>query len=282
MAMTKAWFDEAFSGAQLPDDLRDLTEKVCRYFWLGIDDPSVPSVIASMAAVELSCGDGLGNFSGPLRADDEACLRLGERIVAQYGKRLTQFEAPQVFVAELVSRIVHGQENALDRFRFDRQQQPSSSWADAEVYVVGTVVKDLITANGNGQFSRLSIAQLQQRDPGGRIMTSTEAAELHERAMIDETVQGITDATFNAALEVLPPEDLVIRGKEMTFKSSEHWSGRVTAIYARVDGECFTFKDLCTLKHDEIIGRVRAACSAELAVRAHAAPESQSSMDLSM
>jgi hypothetical protein len=280
--MSKAWFDEVFSGVEIPDDLRDLTEKLCRYFWLGIDDPSVPREIVSVAAVELSCGDGLGNFCGSLQADDEACQSLGERIVERFGERLTQFEAPHLHVAELVSRIAHGHENALDRFRFDRPQKPSSTWADAEVYVVGTTAQDVITADGRGQFSGLSLAQLQQRYPGGRIMTSTDAAELRERAMIDATVRSISGAAFDEALGILPPEDLVISGRDATFKSSEHWSGRVTAIYARIDGECFTFKDLCTLEHHEIVSRVQEHRRAALVVSEDRAAVPEAGTDLSM
>jgi hypothetical protein len=137
MAMTKAWFDESFSGAAVPDDLRELTEKVCRYYWLN--DCAAPPVIASMAAVEFSCGDGEGNYSGPMRADDDSCRRVAERVLSRYGDRMPKLPESEQWLADLLSRITRGQESTLDRFRFGRAEQPESTWNDSEVLFSGSL-----------------------------------------------------------------------------------------------------------------------------------------------
>ena len=280
MAMTKAWFDGSFSGAAVPERLRDLTEKVCRYYWLN--DSAVPPVVASMAAVEFSCGDGEGNFSGPLQADDDSCRRLAERVLSQFGDRMPKLPEPQQWLAELLSRITQGQESLLDRFRFSRAEQPELTWDDREVFFSGNSVIDVITAEGRGQFSRQSIAELVERYPDGQILTLAVAADLAERAHIDGTVRVISREAFDEAMGWVPPEDLVIRANNVTFKSSEHFSGRVTSVYAKVGEDFYSFLDLCTLQHDEILEKIDAARRADLTVPGEPKAQDASSTALSM
>jgi hypothetical protein len=112
-------------------------------------------------------------------------------------------------------------------------------------------------------------------------MMLTDAAELSERARIDPTVREIPAHALQQAMEMVPPEGLVIEGDHMTFKSSDHTFGRVTGIYAKVDGACYTFQDVCSLGHGEIVERVQAAVRVEQVVTTYVEPR-ESSSELSM
>ncbi|PIJ56690.1 hypothetical protein BOM23_15510 [Erwinia sp. OLMDLW33] len=72
-------------------------------------------------------------------------------------------------------------------------------------------------------------------------------------------VKEIDEARFTDQLEVLPPEDWQYPGKGQgqSFKSSEYWSGDVTAIFAHVQGRFFEFRDRCTLSHQDIVARIQ-------------------------
>jgi len=67
----------------------------------------------------------------------------------------------------------------------------------------------------------------------------------------------ITDQEYIEALEVLPPLDWHGgRGKE-SFKSSEFFVSNITSIYVNLGTRYFTFRDVATLSHQEIMSRCR-------------------------
>lgn len=75
--------------------------------------------------------------------------------------------------------------------------------------------------------------------------------------------QRIDRESFIEALEVLPPLDWTTRNATMTFKSSEFYSGQITAVYARLDGMHYSFRDVASIQHEAIIEKVKASLSIE-------------------
>jgi len=61
MSQSKEFFDEAFNGAFVPDDIRRLSERLCRSY--GINGICDPMYIANVIAAELGRGNGLGLFT---------------------------------------------------------------------------------------------------------------------------------------------------------------------------------------------------------------------------
>jgi hypothetical protein len=57
---TEEFFIEAFKGAKVPENIRRLSERLCRSYGIrGICDPMY---IANIIALELGLGDGQNNF----------------------------------------------------------------------------------------------------------------------------------------------------------------------------------------------------------------------------
>ncbi|WP_272572745.1 hypothetical protein [Providencia sp. PROV258] len=69
----------------------------------------------------------------------------------------------------------------------------------------------------------------------------------------------ITLMQFMDALSVMPPLDWQGNNNTESFKLQEMFLGNVTDIFVKVDGRYFTFRDVSTLSHAQIISRVRCA-----------------------
>ncbi|MDR9616752.1 hypothetical protein RHA65_19335 [Providencia rettgeri] len=69
----------------------------------------------------------------------------------------------------------------------------------------------------------------------------------------------ITLMQFMDALSVMPPLDWQGNNNTESFKLQEMVMGNVTDIFVKVDGRYFTFRDVLTLSHAQIISRVRCA-----------------------
>ncbi|WP_272668140.1 hypothetical protein [Providencia sp. PROV117] len=69
----------------------------------------------------------------------------------------------------------------------------------------------------------------------------------------------ITLMQFMDALSVMPPLDWQGNNNTESFKLQEMVMGNVTDIFVKVDGRYFTFRDVSTLSHAQIISRVRYA-----------------------
>lgn len=69
----------------------------------------------------------------------------------------------------------------------------------------------------------------------------------------------ITLLKFMDALSVMPPLDWQGDRDSESFKLMEMVLGNVTDIYVKVQGRYFTFRDVCTLSHAQIVSRVRCA-----------------------
>lgn len=69
----------------------------------------------------------------------------------------------------------------------------------------------------------------------------------------------ITQEQFWEALECMPPNDWHNLGNTESFMCCEHLCGRITAIYVRIGENHYSFNDLCTRTHKEIINKVKAS-----------------------
>lgn len=108
-----------------------------------------------------------------------------------------------------------------------------------------------------GLYSKETIEQLATKYPGVEIMDFDEFAAFKERALSSQPKE-ITEERYMEMLCVLPPEDHVVGIGDESFKCCERLSGRITSIYCRLGSRFFTFDDVYTLTHEEIVRR----CSA--------------------
>ncbi|MEO1206841.1 MAG: hypothetical protein AAFV45_10970 [Pseudomonadota bacterium] len=103
-----------------------------------------------------------------------------------------------------------------------------------------------------------AIARLEGDYGAALVALPYEAAEArHEAAFKSEPIR-ITQEQWIEALEVLPPKHWHNTGAGESFKSIEHLTGNITAIYVALDGEYFTFDDTAALSHSDCVARVRA------------------------
>lgn len=119
-------------------------------------------------------------------------------------------------------------------------------------------VIDLIMPNGLTQYAAETEEQIRLRYPDARRMTFDDAILSKENALIDAPME-ITEDQFIEALEVLPPNQWRTVGNEESFKMSEHLSGGITRIYARIGERFFSFNDRFTLPHKQIIAKCQEA-----------------------
>lgn len=115
---------------------------------------------------------------------------------------------------------------------------------------------------GVGMFSGETLEQVCQRHPGVEkealdviVMEQEDAYRTHP--------QPISQDAWMQALEVLPPENWIRQGNTESFKFVERYSGRITSIFARIGSDCFTFKDVYTLSHAEIMDRIAKCCEVQ-------------------
>lgn len=91
--------------------------------------------------------------------------------------------------------------------------------------------------------------------PGVRVVSEDESLEQIEAACRTEPQQ-ITKDAYEFALEALPPNGWTVTAGADSFRFAEHYSGAVTTIYARCGRKYFSFLDVCTLTHEQIMGKI--------------------------
>ncbi len=101
-----------------------------------------------------------------------------------------------------------------------------------------------------------TISELQVTYPGVILGAEADFTAQMEQACRTEP-EHITADQFQDAFEVLPPVGWSQTDEAESFKFMEHYSGRITSVYARVGERFYRFLDLCTLEHAEIIAKVR-------------------------
>lgn len=108
-----------------------------------------------------------------------------------------------------------------------------------------------------GLYSQEDQEQLSEKYPGIGLETQdgfTKQLVDYHRSPVTE----IDEESFIRALEVLPPEEWVHDSIGESFKMSEHLTGPVTNVYARMGKRYFTMTDHCDLPHPEVMQRVLA------------------------
>lgn len=106
-----------------------------------------------------------------------------------------------------------------------------------------------------GYYGGKTLDEVQAEHPDATLMSMDALTTAQENALRTEPVQ-ITEEEYMDALEVLPPLDWVIHGRTQSFKFVERFSGAVTSIFAKKNGAHWTFRDVDTLTHEEIMARV--------------------------
>jgi hypothetical protein len=112
-----------------------------------------------------------------------------------------------------------------------------------------------------GAFSGETQTQLNARYPGIQI-GELETVVAQKEAMLTTEPMEISEDVYVKMLEVLPPDDWQRDSSGSSFKMCEHLSGRITAVYAFVNGRHFTFNDVATLGHAAIMQKVGNSMSA--------------------
>lgn len=115
---------------------------------------------------------------------------------------------------------------------------------------------DLSYDNGKtGIQMGTTFAQLREQYTGLQV-ADRDAFEALRESSLRLPVTEIDEATFSDQLDILPPDGLVMVGRQISFKCSERYSGRITSIYAGQGARYFHLRDVCDMPHAEIMRRV--------------------------
>ncbi|EJB9539078.1 DUF1419 domain-containing protein [Salmonella enterica] len=135
---------------------------------------------------------------------------------------------------------------------------------DVAIIPAGCIYDDSTPAADiyRGAYSGKSLEEYKAEYPSILLLT-WEEVEKQANEAARQPVSEITEETFDEMLEVLPPMNCCYRGVTASFMLMEMYSGNITDIFARIsvapnEFRYFRLRDLCTLKHDEIIERCRA------------------------
>lgn len=109
-----------------------------------------------------------------------------------------------------------------------------------------------------GMYSHETLEQLAVRYPGVMLGDADEVMSQRE-SMLTTAPEQITEEQFMDALEALPPEGWIRANGGESFKFAEYYSGRITSIYARDGATYWTFRDVGTKTHAQIMEKVRNA-----------------------
>ena len=118
---------------------------------------------------------------------------------------------------------------------------------------------DIVDAEtGKGVQSKQSLEEIRLRYPNAVLMEVHAFHTLRENLAKTEPVK-ISEEEYVDALECLPPLNFINRGATESFKMSERYTGRITSVYARLGTTYWTFRDIDTMSHQEILDRIAAA-----------------------
>lgn len=109
-----------------------------------------------------------------------------------------------------------------------------------------------------GAYSGMTQEELRAEYPG-IVVQSLESAVAECRESCKTGVKEIDEERFHDALECLPPLNWRRRADGESFMLCERKYEDITSIYVRVGNRFFTFDDADSLKHEDIIARVRQA-----------------------
>lgn len=117
-------------------------------------------------------------------------------------------------------------------------------------------VIDTLKPDGRTVLCNESLAEVRRRYPDAKQVSLDVAAHDLQSSLIDKDVTEISLEQFNEALGVLPPNQWIRLSSTESFKSSEHLSGAITAVYVRLGSKFYTFNDYFYIKHEEIVAKV--------------------------
>jgi hypothetical protein len=126
-----------------------------------------------------------------------------------------------------------------------------------------TIIDFAIERGGilRGGFSNETLEQIQARYPGA-VLGDLEAFIATKEARLRTEPTPITAEQWMEALEVLPPMKWTGHAGAESFMCAEMFSGRVTDIYCRLiargSQHYYTFRDVVSLTHEQIVARCEA------------------------
>lgn len=106
-----------------------------------------------------------------------------------------------------------------------------------------------------GETAEAAMARFSDEFEGLMVIDIVEAFRRQEDAAKTEPEE-ITAEEYKEKLDILPPVALTWSPGSGSFKICEPYIGGVHSIYARLGDRHFTFRDMVTMKHDEICTKV--------------------------
>ena len=106
-----------------------------------------------------------------------------------------------------------------------------------------------------GNYLGQTVDQVRADYPDAQLGECDDVIATKE-AMLKTAPVEIAEDQYIEMLGVLPPLDFRRGGGDSSFKMCEMLSGRITSIFAVVRNKCYTFNDLVTLSHEEIVAKV--------------------------
>lgn len=120
---------------------------------------------------------------------------------------------------------------------------------------------DAVVLDANGvprtHLKGHTLEQVREHHPDADICTLDELIAMQDDAL-RTSPQMTTEEDFKDALYILPPKAWQNLGTIECFKMSEHLSGRMTRIYARIKDTYWTFVDRHDIPLQEIMDKIEA------------------------
>lgn len=117
------------------------------------------------------------------------------------------------------------------------------------------IIDTINPLTGKSSCCGQSLEEMRARYPDIAQATLYEVVEKQED-LLRTAPEMIAEDRWMEALEMLPPSNWVRQGQSESFKFAEHYTGRITSIYARVCGTYWTFMDRCDVTHQQILERI--------------------------
>lgn len=111
------------------------------------------------------------------------------------------------------------------------------------------------SGNYVGQYLGQTIDQVRVDYPDAQLGECADVNAATE-AMLKTLPVEISEDQYIEMFELAPPRDWRQNQRGASFKFCEPLNGRITSIFAVVQGKFYTFNDLVTLSHEEIVAKV--------------------------
>lgn len=118
------------------------------------------------------------------------------------------------------------------------------------------VVIDVVDDAGRTRMLHQSLADLRAKWPDAQVVKLYESQYVIDTPLIDRLPLRISQDEYSAAMQKIAPK-FVRRSEGAETFIEPASASTVTAIFAQVDGRCWSFNDRGTLSHEAIIDKVR-------------------------